>query len=280
MEDVASTVVEAALHGRCEQTVPYVPPAPLADHLSLWKIYAFHELLALALEVLLATAVEVLQELEIARALAPATASELADKCLDKLPPHIGRKKINDLIEDSLRGFREPSLISSADPWEEESLRKAARGSFYDSDFAGALHSALKLIVRIFARLPENPYLDFTNANMPIDKERFGLPDLQQFVIKHQSGTVMSALRELITTSVNLHLRVATAKLAYNNDFTYKLVYESGRLRKVQKVDPAFSRPRLQQTAQLLADIGLLDRRDKAFRITPDGIALLQQFGC
>jgi hypothetical protein len=224
MHDVASTVVEAALHGRCEQKVPYLPPAPLAEHLNLWKIYAFHELLALALEVLLATAVEVLQELEIARALAPATASELADKCLHKLPTHIGRRKISDLIDDSLIRFSEPSLVSSADPWEEESLRKSARESFYDSDFAAALHSALKLIVRIYARLPQNPYAPFTNTNMAVDKERFGLVDLQEFVIKHKSGTVVAALRELIITSVNLHLRVATAKLAYNNDFTYKLV--------------------------------------------------------
>jgi hypothetical protein len=54
---------------------------------------------------------------------------------------------------------------------------------------------------------------------------------------------------------INTHLRVATAKLAYNDDYTYKLVYENGHLRKVREVEPAFSSPRLPQGAQMLLDV-------------------------
>lgn len=281
IQDIRATVTAAALHKRCDEGVPYNCPPLLMEHLALWTIYSLHELLAFALEVLLATAVEVLQDIEIARRRVPDTVTDLAQRCAELLPTAIARRSLTELLSESMIQFSEPCLDPASDSWEEESLREHARIAFYERDFRKALQTSLKLLARIYSRLPQgDPYALFISGRLELDNDRYGLRDLQRFIDKHRASPVSVALSELLVTALNLHLRVATAKLAYNNDFTYKFVCEGDRLRKIQTVDPALSSPRLQQTAQILVDLGLLDRKDKAFNIAPEGQTVLRRFGC
>ena len=226
--------LEAALHGRCENGIPYVCPASLAGRLALWRTYAFQEFLAFALEVMLASAVEVLQELEITRVSAPATVGELAGKTVECLPKHLIHLKVVDLLEETVGQLKEVSLDSTLDAYEEEALRKSAAEALKKGEIAVALECAFKLVGRITTRLPRDadPYAQFLNEQMDVDEQRFGLRDIQRFMTRHANSSLGDALSELITTVINVHLRVATAKLAYNGDFTFKLLYDNGRLRK------------------------------------------------
>jgi hypothetical protein len=281
IQDVRAALTAAALHKRCEKDVPYNCPPLLIDHFALWATYSLQELLAFALEVLLATAVEVLQELEVSRTRVPRTVTDLAQHCVDLLPPAATRRIVGDLVSQSMLQFSDPCLDPASDSWEEETLRETARSAFYERHFANAIQTSFKLLMRIYSRLPHaDPYAQFSSGKLEIDNDRYGLRDLQIFVEKHKASAARDALNELLITVLNLHLRVATAKLAYNYDFTYKFVREGDRLRKIQSVDPALSSPRLQQAAQILADIELLDRSEKAFTLTSDGKAVLRQFGC
>jgi hypothetical protein len=73
---------------------------------------------------------------------------------------------------------------------------------------------------------------------------------------------------------------VATAKLAYNTDFTYKIAYDGGRLRKIRDTEPAFSSPRVSQAAQMLSDVGFLNLTNEGYSITEAGAEALRSHGC
>ena len=274
-------ILDAALHGRCGEETHYVCPPFLSEHLCLWKTYAFQEFLAFGLEVLLAVAVEVLQELEISRESAPQSARELAQGTAALLSQNFGRQKVSALVGESVRRLQEPSLHSKLDPWEEGTLRASANKALRAGRLSEALQYGVKLVARLFARLSAStePYDGFTKSKLDIDYQRFGLANIQRFMNRARDSSVASSVSELVTEIINIHLRVATAKLAYNNDFTYKLVFDNGRLRKVRTVEPAISSPRLQQTAQILADIGFLVRKNRSFQITQEGVDLLNRFG-
>jgi hypothetical protein len=141
-----------------------------------------------------------------------------------------------------------------------------------------ALVSAVTLIARILARLggDRRPYESLALDELSLDPRRVRLDDGLRYVEQNPSPRVRQVLLDLGRLVVNTHLRVATAKLAYNDDFTYKLVYERGQLRKVRETEAAFSSPRLNQAAQMLLDVGLFKRDGDGLRLTDDGVRLLR----
>jgi hypothetical protein len=94
------------------------------------------------------------------------------------------------------------------------------------------------------------------------------------------SSTLAETAKHWISLAANTHMRVATAKLAYNKDFTYKIAFEGGRLRKIRDTETAFSSPRLSQAAQMLSDVGFLNLTNQGYSITPGGVEVLRSRGC
>ena len=281
IKDPAWEVMEAALHGRIPLRKAFSCPAGLNSQLRLWRVYTLNEFLAFALEIVLAVSVEKVGEAEVTTRQLNSVAG-LGERVSSQLPRTFSQKLFGDLVTECSTTIRRPALDPVADKFEEGVLRRAAAGAMAQGRHGDALRESLKLIARLAARIDGTPELRvlFNEVGLRMDEARIGLDGLLRFVKNNRSSKIKHFAIEIVKLVVNTHLRIATAKLAHNNDYTFKLVFEGGILRKVREVEPTFSHPRLQQGAQMLADVGLLTYESGVFHITQDGIGMLRDNGC
>jgi hypothetical protein len=165
--------------------------------------------------------------------------------------------------------------------FEEIKLRETAEKALKEQDLTVAITCAMKLLARVCAQLGINhsAYKEFSPDTV-LDSERLSLDTLSRYSQRNNSSTLFEATQYWISIAANTHLRVATAKLAYNKDFTYKIAFDGGRLRKIRDTDPAFSSPRLSQASQMLSDVGFMRLTKEGYSITPDGTEALRSNGC
>jgi len=247
-----------------------VCPEPLKEHLELWHTYALHEFLAFSLEVFLGASVEQVGRLEFD---APAhSVAKVSEKLSGLLPREFARRSLGDLLQEA---------HVPTQHLEEIALRSKAKEALQVGDLGAAVAYALRLLARIAARLRRNPscYGSFL-PDTPIDSHRLGLNHLTTYLERQASLPLAQVAQYWLSLAASTHMRVATAKLAYNKDFTYKIAFENGALRKVMDTEPAFSQPRLEQATQMLADVGLLRCTEKGYLITPEGIDQLRSYQC
>jgi hypothetical protein len=282
IDDPNWQLLHAALQHRLPAMTPFECPPPLAKQLAQWRIYALHEYLAFSLEVVLAVAVEEVGRSETTASRAISSVMELSERVRALLQRPFAKRNLGDLQRDSVASLRLPALDPDSDAYDEARLRQAAWDTLAGGNHQEALTASLKLVARVSARVTPgvDAYGPFTQDSMSVDSTRLSLNDLSRYIRDNRSQEMGQVTSDLVRLVVNTHLRVATAKLAFNNDFTYKLVFETGILRKVREVEPAFSHPRLQQGAQILADLNLLDHEAGRFHITQDGINVLRGLGC
>src|SRR5204862_369603 len=121
-------------------------------------------------------------------------------------------------------------------------LRESAENALKERDLGTAITCSLKLLARLSAQLrTDRSAYELFLPDASLDAERLSLDRLRQYADRNISSTLAETAIHWISLAANTHLRVATAKLAYNKDFTYKIAFESGRLRKIRCTEPAFS---------------------------------------
>ena len=280
VEDPAWSVLKIALYG-CSDDMSFVCPPALLRHLELWRIYALHELVAFSLEVFLVVCVEQVARLEMDFVTPAQSVAEVTEYLANLLPEALARASFGELMgADSLKVRYSSSDAPTAD-FEEINLRTSANKALKEGDLGAALICALKLLARLSAQLGiDHSAYEIFRPDTSLDPQRLSLNDVSRFGEENKSLTVAEAAKYWISLAANTHLRVATAKLAYNKDFTYKIVFEGGRLRKIKDTEPTFSRPRLSQAAQMLSDVGFLKFTGDNLSITSAGIDLLRSHGC
>jgi hypothetical protein len=274
-------LMNAALHGRLPVKKTFSCPAKLKPYLGLWHVYTLNEFLAFALEIILAVSVELVAEAEVTtRPLS--SVSDLAHKASIQIPDKVSRKLVKQLVNECATNIHNSDVDASTDKYDEGVLRQWAGEAMREGRLADALCGSLRLLARVAGQIESDPEIcvRFQKVGLRLGEDRIGLADLARYVMKSRNSTVKQFAIDIVKLVVNSHLRIATAKLVHNDDFTFKLVFEGGVLRKIKEVEPTFSRPRLQQGAQLLADLGLLMYLDGGFRVTPEGVATLREFDC
>jgi hypothetical protein len=180
--------------------------------------------------------------------------------------------------------MQDRQLDPEGDENEERRLRETAVNSLGEKRGVAIL-DAIKLLCRIQTRLQgigadRSPYWSFSTDGTSIEQNRFGLSHLVRWFDDNTSVTIQMAAEDLARLALNTHLRVATAKVAFNRDFRFKVYPDNGELRWVRDVEPAFSQPRLFQARQTLADVGLLASGEAGLKLTADGSEMLKQFDC
>jgi hypothetical protein len=279
LEDPAWQILKAALYGRLSPEKPYVCPSPLVEHLDLWRTYALHEFLAFALEALLVVCIREVARLE-TDPTGPALSVAQVSKCLAMgVADGFQEGSFAALVRSASLAARHAVTEPPATNLTEVGLRELTERAIREDDSTKVLTCAFNLLARVAAHLNGNrsAYASFL-PDTPVDPKRVGLDHLIMFLQRDESIT--ESVQHWISLAANTHLRVATAKLAYNRDFTYKIAFENGVLRKIDDTLPAFSSPRLRQSAQMLADIGYLERDPTYFSIAPEGVKVLRSHGC
>jgi hypothetical protein len=280
MDDPAWTILKMGLCGRSED-VSFVCPPALLNYLELWRIYALHELLAFSLEVFLVACIEEVGILELDSKGPAQSVAEVSQKLAALLPVKFARKPFGELVEEGRLNGRMSASEPPASDLKEITLRESAKNALNERNLPSAVTSALKLLARVSAQLPTNhSAYELFLPDTSLDADRLSLDTLSQYGDKHMSSTLAETAKYWISLAANTHLRVATAKLAYNKDFTYKIAFDGGRLRKIRDTEPAFSSPRLSQAAQMLSDVGFLNLISDGYSITPGGTEVLRSHGC
>jgi hypothetical protein len=273
--------MNAALHGRIPINKTFSCPATLEPYLGLWRVYTLNEFLAFALEIILAVSVELVAEAEVTtRPLS--SVSDLAHKVSIQISDKVSRKLIKQLVNECATKLHNSDVDASTDKYDEGVLRQSAAEAMAEGRRADALRDSMRILARLAGQIEADSGIcvRFQNVGLRLGEDRIGLNDLARYVRNNRSSTVKQFVIDIVRLVVNSHLRIATAKLVYNHDFTFKLAFEGGILRKIREVEPTFSHPRLQQGAQILADLGLLVYQDGGFRVTPEGVATLREFDC
>ena len=280
IDDPAWTILKMALYGRSEH-VSLVCPSSLLNYLELWRIYALHELLAFSLEVFLVACIEEVGILELDSKGPAQSVVEVSQKLASLLPYKFARKRFGELVEEGKLNGRMSASEPPASNLEEITLRESAKDALKEGNLATAITCALKLLARVSAQLrTDNSAYELFLHDTSLDSDRLSLDTLSRYTHKNTLSTLGETAKHWISLAANTHMRVATAKLAYNKDFTYKIAFDGGRLRKIGGTEPAFSSPRLSQAAQMLADVGFLNLTNEGYSITPSGTEVLRSHGC
>jgi hypothetical protein len=280
VHDPAWTVLKMALYGRTEDVL-FGCPSALLNYLDLWRIYALHELLAFTLEVFLVTCVDEVGILELDLKGPARSVAEVSQKLASLLSSKFAKTSFGELVEEGRLNGRMSASEPPASALEEITLRESAKNALKERDLAKAISCALKLLARVSAQLQTDHFAyKLFHPDTVLDEDRLSLDTLSRYSEKNGSATLVETAKHWISLAANTHMRVATAKLAYNKDFTYKIAYDGGRLRKIRDTEPAFSSPRVSQAAQMLSDVGLLNLTDDGYSITPAGTEVLRSHGC
>jgi hypothetical protein len=280
MDDPAWTVLKMALYGRTE-SVSFVCPSTLLKYLEVWRVYALHELLAFSAEVFLVACIEEVGILELDPKGPAQSVAEVSQKLASLLPNNLSKKLFGELVKEGRLNGRMSTSEPPASDLEEIDLRASAKKALKEHNFATAITCAVKLLARIAAQLRTDcSAYELFHPDTHLDADRLSLDTLSKYAEKNTSATLVETAKYWISLAANTHMRVATAKLAYNKDFTYKIAYDGGRIRKIRDTEPAFSSPRVSQAAQMLSDVGFLNRNKDGYSITAGGTEVLRSHGC
>jgi len=274
-------LMDAALHGRIPVKKSFHCPAEFEPYLGLWRTYTLTEFLAFALEMILAVSVELVAEAEVTRR-PLSSVNALAHEASSLVSAQFARKLVKDLVTECAKKIHSPHVDTLTDKCEEGVLRRSAETAMAEGRRANALRDSLRLLARLAGQIEADLEIcaRFQKLGLRLGADRIGLADLARYVKNSHSSTVKQFVTDIVKIVVNSHLRIATAKLVHNEDFTFKLVFEGGILRKVREVEPTFSHPPLQQGAQILAGLGFFTYQDGGFHITHDGVTTLREFRC
>ncbi len=262
---------DASLRNLAPSGKRFDSPEELATCCRGWRVFFEHEFMTVALETFLTIAVRLIGENEFADGFS--SAEEIADAAVKMLPASFRKDKVRNLVRTADREAGEVNEVEQRD-------------SILDATRAGkepdAIRLAIAMLARVFARIEHDngPYSPLGDVERQIERRRFNLEALRRLFDDFQDSTVAILIHRLMRLAVNTHLEVASAKLAYTGIYSYKVVRQDGVYCKVEDLEPGLSQPRLNQAAQMLADLGYLDRRDGLLWISQDGRKLLGEHRC
>jgi hypothetical protein len=238
---------------------PWLVATPLQRSQRAWGTYQRNEMLSLAVQALFAAVLRTIERDHDGKILRSADAEDIAVGLLSSAGGGL-KRPLSEVVADVRANL--PALTDWMNPQHElqRGWRILSLG-LGDDQVEQVASESITILLTLLARgLNEYPYSDFQLDAENFDPREVHLLSLRQ--LSQRDWATMNFeewIRWLsIHWGIERHLRVALRKLRGERRDTFRIQPRDGELRVIEVPKPTYTSPRVNQSIQILQDLGLV----------------------
>lgn len=205
--------------------------------------------------------------------------------------PTLLEDNISDLIDETIVAFKQDEpfnkvnsvgqLVEYFEANENDIYRSYQEmgKAFHSGDFGICLMNAVKIIVQLYvnssqhldqlAEFAARPEFNFNRIGYAIDL--FG-----ELFATQQELTIEEYVKAILLKAINVHTFSSYSKTKIGQRLVHNYLIEDYSVWRLRETLPSRTNPRMQNALQYITDIGWTKREEKAYKITNDGINVIE----